>query len=139
MDTIITIDPRSSTPIYEQIVIKIKELILKGILNPGDKLLSVREMANVLTTNPNTVSKAYSELERLHIIETLRGKGTFVSSAFKPRLEEEKIKALQENLKKIILDAHYMGIGYEDLCELLKQSYIELSGEKLIRGEKDDE
>ena len=69
MFVIINIDARSSTPIYEQIVIGIKELILKNILSPGDKLPSVREMASTLTTNPNTVSKAYAELERMRIIE----------------------------------------------------------------------
>ena len=133
---IINIDARSSTPIYEQIVIGIKELILKNILSPGDKLPSVREMASTLTTNPNTVSKAYAELERMRIIETLRGKGTFVSAAFTPKIEDEKIESLQGDLKKIILDAHYMGIDYDKLAELLKQSYIELSGKKFLRGEQ---
>ena len=53
------IDPRSSTPIYEQIELGIKELILKGGLKSNDKLPSVREMSTILTINPNTISKAY--------------------------------------------------------------------------------
>ena len=61
---------------------ELKENIFKGILKPGDKLPSVREMASIITTNPNTVSKAYSELEREKIIETIRGKGTYVSLSY---------------------------------------------------------
>ncbi|MDT8715767.1 GntR family transcriptional regulator [Clostridium sp. 19966] len=122
-----TIDPRSSTPIYEQIVHSVKESIIKGILQPGDKLPSVRELASMLTTNPNTVSKAFNELERLKIIETLRGKGTFVSMDYKPRLEEDKMAKLKDDLKKILLDAHYMGINKEDLEKILSELYDELN------------
>ncbi len=68
----IQIDPRSSTPIYEQIIQQLKELCLKGIMKPGDKLPSVRELATIIIANPNTVSKAYKELERDGVIETLR-------------------------------------------------------------------
>lgn len=60
----INIDSRSSKPIYEQIIDGIKENVIRGILEPGDKLPSVRELAVMITTNPNTVSKAYKELER---------------------------------------------------------------------------
>ncbi len=60
----INIDSRSSKPIYEQIIDGIKENVIRGILKPGDKLPSVRELAVMITTNPNTVSKAYKELER---------------------------------------------------------------------------
>lgn len=77
----IQLDPRSNTPIWEQIVQNIKELVLKSMLAPSDKLPSVRELASLLVINPNTVSKAYQELERQGIIETLRGKGTFVSQS----------------------------------------------------------
>ncbi|MBQ3422254.1 MAG: GntR family transcriptional regulator, partial [Romboutsia sp.] len=84
----IKIDPRSSTPIYEQIELGIKELILKGALKPNEKLPSVREMAGLLTTNPNTISKAYGELEREGIIETLRGRGTFVTDNYKSKVDE---------------------------------------------------
>jgi len=123
------IDARSSTPIYEQIINAVKESIIKGILLPGDKLPSVRELASMLTTNPNTVSKAYSELERMKIIETLRGRGTFVSADYKPKLEEDKMTKLKENLKKLLLDAHYMGIKKNDIKKIMDELYIELVGD----------
>jgi GntR family transcriptional regulator len=123
------IDARSSTPIYEQIIQGVKVSIIKGILQPGDKLPSVRELASMLTTNPNTVSKAYSELERMKIIETLRGKGTFVSTDYKPRLEEDKMTRLKEDLKKILMDAHYMGIKKKDIKNIMEDLYAELLGD----------
>lgn len=123
------IDARSSTPIYEQIIHGVKESIIKGILQPGDKLPSVRELASLLTANPNTVSKAYMELERMKIIETLRGKGTFVSTDYKPKLEEENMAKLKEDLKKILMDAHYMGIKKIDIKNIMEELYTELLGE----------
>ena len=79
------IDISSSTPIYEQLVDSIKEGILKGLLEPGEKLPSVRELAKTMTLNPNTIQKAYQELERQKVIVTLRGKGTYISSNYKNR------------------------------------------------------
>jgi GntR family transcriptional regulator len=125
---IFIIDPRSSTPIYEQIINEVKANIVKGILQPGDKLPSVRELASMLTANPNTISKAYGELERLKIIETLRGKGTFVAIDYKPKMEEDKMAALKINLKKLLLDAHYMGYKKEDLKKIIDELYDELLG-----------
>lgn len=122
----INIDVRSSRPIYEQIIDGIKENILKGILMPGDKLPSVREMSSLLTTNPNTVSKAYTELERQGVIETIRGKGTYVSSNYKPKMEEDRMEKLKEDIKKIILEAHYMGIRKEDVLKLINDFYEEV-------------
>jgi len=134
---IINIDPRSSTPIYEQIISGVKELIMTGILSPGDKLLSVRELAATLTTNPNTVSKAYNELERLKIIETLRGRGTFVSLNYKPKFEEDKVLKLKADLKKLLMDAYYMGYEKEELIEILEDVHLSLKGE-FIKGGKNN-
>lgn len=126
MRYLIYIDSRSSTPIYEQIIHGIKENILKGILQKGDKLPSVREMAALLSTNPNTVSKAYQELERENVIETLRGKGTFVSSNYIPKLEEERMTKLKEEIKKIIIEAHYLGIDRQNLIDIMDEFYKEV-------------
>ena len=128
------IDPRSSTPIYEQIELGIKELILKGALKPRDKLPSVREMSTILTTNPNTISKAYGELEREGIIETLRGKGTFVTSNFKGKVDEKKMEYIQGELKKIILEANYGGISKEDFMDIVLKIFSELGVNESDRG-----
>lgn len=122
----INIDPRSSTPIYQQIIDGIKENILKGIAEPGDKLPSVRELASMVTINPNTISKAYSELERQKVIETIRGRGTYVSLEYKPKVQEDKVIMLKEAIRKIVLEAQYMGITKEELEKMLEEFYEEL-------------
>lgn len=137
MIIIFNIDPRSSTPIYEQIINAVRESIIKGIVQPGDKLPSVRELASMLTANPNTISKAYSELERMKIIETLRGKGTFVSINYQPKMEEDRMAKLKFELKKILLDAHYMGFEKEDIKRIMDEIYEELSS-KEDRRNKDE-
>ncbi|MBS2970121.1 GntR family transcriptional regulator [Metabacillus sp. KIGAM252] len=124
----IQIDPRSSTPIYEQVVQSMKELCLKGALKPGDKLPSVRELATIIIANPNTVGKAYKELEREGIIETLRGRGTFVSENVKIKLDEGKMEMLKEQLKTLIIDAAYAGIDINELHEWIDEIKKEVGG-----------
>lgn len=111
----IEIDSRSQAPIYEQIIRQIKELIARGGLVQGEKLPSVRELSSMILVNPNTVSRAYQELEREGVIETLRGKGTFVSSLPKPRLEEERVKTMKEIVKNIVVEATHLGITAEEI------------------------
>jgi GntR family transcriptional regulator len=124
-ENLINIDSRSSKPIYEQIIEKVKENIIKGILKPGDKLPSVRELASILTINPNTISKAYIELERMKAIEVIRGKGTFVVENFKPIMDEEKMREIKEHMKKIIIEAHYIGVDKGTLIDILNEIYSE--------------
>lgn len=119
----INIDSRSSKPIYEQIIEKIQENIIRGILKPGDKLPSVRELASIITINPNTISKAYNELERMKAIEVIRGKGTFVVENFIPTLDEEKLREIKEHMKKVIIEAHYIGIDKDKLMDILNEIY----------------
>lgn len=116
----IEIDPRSTMPIYEQIMQKLKELCIKGVLKPGDKLPSVREMASMIIANPNTVSKAYKELEREGVIETLRGRGTFVSETVQKTLDEGKMKMIKEALRQIMIDAFYAGISLEQMYQWME-------------------
>ncbi|APA03841.1 MULTISPECIES: GntR family transcriptional regulator [Bacillus] len=124
----IQIDPRSSTPIYEQIIQQLKELCLKGIMKPGDKLPSVRELATIIIANPNTVSKAYKELERDGVIETLRGRGTYISENAKKTLVEGKMTMIKEQLKQLIIDAHYAGVELEKLQEWIKEISADVKG-----------
>jgi GntR family transcriptional regulator len=122
----LNIDPRSSKPIYEQIMEQIKENIMKGILQPGDRLPSVREMSTLLTINPNTVSKAYQELEREKAIETIRGKGTFVTQNYQPKKDEDKLQEVRDLLKKVVIESHYMGLGQAEIIAMLEDIYQEL-------------
>lgn len=130
----INIDSKSSRPIYEQIMNEIKEDILKGILKAGDRLPSVREMASSIPANPNTVSRAYMELEREKVIETVRGKGTFISSGYKPKIEEDKIDKLKDDIKKIIIDSYYLGIKKDQIIRIMDEFYRDLRLKE--RGDK---
>jgi GntR family transcriptional regulator len=127
---VINIDPRSSKPIYEQIVDEIKENILKNILQPGDKLPSVRELSSMITANPNTIARAYSELERQRVIETIRGRGTYVSTDYKPKADEEQMERLKTDIKRIIVQTHYMGLEKSDIIDILEEIYQEIEGEQ---------
>ncbi len=124
----IDIDVTSSTPIYAQIVNGMKEGILKGIFQPGEKLPSVREMAKMLTLNPNTVQKAYKELERQKVVVTIQGRGTFISKEYQPKMDEDKLNELKETFKKAIVDALYLGFDKEELIALVTGLVNEMEG-----------
>lgn len=125
----IQIDPRSSQPIYEQIINQVKENIMKGIMLPGDQLPSIRQLSSIVLANPNTVSKAYQELERTGVIETIRGKGTFIRTDYKAKVDEEKMEEIKLALKKLIVEMHYMGLTKEDMNKELEDIYKELEQE----------
>ncbi|GHU37434.1 GntR family transcriptional regulator [Clostridia bacterium] len=76
----INIDLRIRTPIYEQIITRIKEMAVSGILKPDEQIPSIRQLTQELGINPNTVAKAYAELERQNIIYSLAGRGSFITS-----------------------------------------------------------
>lgn len=125
----INIDPRSSQPIYEQIADQVKENIIKEIMLPGDQLPSIRQLSSMILANPNTVSKAYQELERMGVIETIRGKGTFIRTDYKARADGDKMDEIKKALKKVIIEMHYMGLSKEEMNEAVEAIYKELEGE----------
>lgn len=125
----INIDPRSSQPIYEQIADQVKENIIKEIMLPGDQLPSIRQLSSMILVNPNTVSKAYQELERIGVIETIRGKGTFIRTDYKARADGDKMDEIKKALKKVIIEMHYVGLSKEAMNEVVEAIYKELEGE----------
>ena len=111
------LDMRSNKPIYEQIIDNIKEQTVKGILKPQDKLPSVRQLAAMLTVNPNTVSKAYAELERQKVIETIRGRGTFVCALGELQVDGEKLEQSKKKLKDVCIEMSYLGLDKEEILK----------------------
>jgi GntR family transcriptional regulator len=100
-----------NTPIYVQIMNTIKQDLVSGNLKPGDKLASVRELAERLSVNPNTVQRAYQELEREGVSETRRGMGSFVVE------KESLISGLKAEMAKSILKNYVSGmrlLGFSD-------------------------
>ena len=114
----IFIDYRDTRPIYEQVTERFKMLILRGVLCPDEKIPSVRNLAVDLSINPNTIQRAYSELERQGYIYTVKGKGNFVSGDRELFLRyKEEIFA---GLKSICKAAFEVGITEEELIESIK-------------------
>ena len=113
------IDYQDNRPIYEQIVENFKMQIYKGILQEGDQMPSVRSLAVELSTNPNTVQKAYAELERQGFIYTVKGRGNFVKG--KDMLMEGKKSELVKEIVRLFTEAHEIGLSLEELVEEIKK------------------
>lgn len=117
---------RDSRPIYEQLKEQLRKHIVSGIINADDKLPSIREISSSLAINPNTISRAYHELESEGYIYTIPGKGSFASPIkdIDTRREEELLKRLDE----IILELSYLGYTAEKLSthiiDILKKERI---------------
>ncbi|BCB02259.1 GntR family transcriptional regulator [Bacillus sp. KH172YL63] len=114
------LDLRSRKPIYEQLVEKLKELIINEVLKPDEQLPSVRALAQQLTINPNTIQKAYRELETQRYIYSVKGRGSFVNPSSHIQ-NGEKIMKVKEELAKLLSEALYLGITPEDLRQMIAE------------------
>ena len=126
-DFVIKLDLKKDTPIYEQIIEQVKFHVVKGNIEQGMSIPSVRKLALELNITPGTVAKAYQELERQGIIETIRGKGTFIAGEIKKKPDEEKIRQIKAKLEPSILELKMMGLDENEVIKLVKGLYGELS------------
>ena len=124
------IDSKSRKSIYEQVVDNIKELIMRNVLPPQSKLPSVRELSKLLLINPNTVQKAYKELERQGYIYTSAGLGTFVSKIDTNVLDMQKFKDILEHIRFYIEELHYIGLTDDEILKAV-EGIINERGEQL--------
>ncbi|UNC91973.1 GntR family transcriptional regulator [Candidatus Contubernalis alkaliaceticus] len=115
--------PSSGIPIYKQIIKQIKHSAAGGLLNPGDQLPSVRELSENLTINPNTVSKAYQELEREGIINIIHGVGTFVSKGKYSMEESQKEDLMKNSIRQLFTESFHLGLSQERLKILFLEEY----------------
>lgn len=113
----ILIDYRDRRPIYEQIIERFQQMILCGALQPNDAMPSVRSLAMELSLNPNTIQRAYQELERTGYIYTIKGKGSFVSET--AAAAANKRRQLQKELQAFVDKAGLLGVSQEELQEML--------------------
>lgn len=116
----IIISNSSANPIYEQIVQQIKKEILTGELQEGDALPSIRSLAKELQISVITTKRAYAELEREGLIETVGGKGSFVAGQNKELLREKRLSILEEKLAEVIEEAKLLQISRQELTEMLE-------------------
>ncbi|MBE5826232.1 MAG: GntR family transcriptional regulator [Butyrivibrio sp.] len=120
------IDYQDSRPIYEQIVENFKMQMYKGILQEGDQMPSVRSLAVELSTNPNTVQKAYTELERQGFIYTVKGRGNFVKG--NELLVEDKKNELIARIVELFKEADEIGLSIDELVEEIRSRIQQFSG-----------
>jgi GntR family transcriptional regulator len=109
------IDPAAPEPLFEQIGQRVKESVAAGLMAPGDRLPSVRELARELAINPNTVARAYEALERDGVIVRRQGSGCFVTEQASPLRDDERRKRLAEQARRLVTEAFHLGFDAADI------------------------
>lgn len=118
----ILIDYKSRKPIYEQIIENMKQLVVSGALKRDEQIPSVRQLAQELAINPNTIQKAYAELERQGVIYSLKGRGSFVGSSL------QELRSIQQNermaeLAALSKELYRLQVPQEELYAVIQQVY----------------
>lgn len=118
----IVLDLKDSRPLYEQVAERFKYLILCGALPEDERLPSVRNLAMELSINPNTIQKAYGELERQGFIYTVKGRGNFVSP--NDRLKEVRREEIKQQLIELMKEGKVVGLTREEMIDLIEEAGI---------------
>jgi GntR family transcriptional regulator len=125
----IDVDPGSGVPIYVQIVEQVRHAVDVGGLRPGEGLPTVRRLAEGLAVAPNTIVKAYNELQRMGLIESRPGVGTVVAEGVEEVARERRIEEIFERLRVLVRDAAALGVSEDDLWAGLDSEF-----ERIPRG-----
>jgi GntR family transcriptional regulator len=115
-----SIDPRSPTPLYEQIAARVRVAVAAGELGPGDTLPSVRSLARDLRVNPATVVQAYRDLALDGFVEMRHGQGTFIQDVPTFLRDEERVAHAEKLVRKMLQDGARLGIDAEDLMRVFQ-------------------
>ncbi len=115
----IIVSNSSHEPIYEQISSQIKGMIIKGELDVGEALPSIRGLARDLQISVITTKRAYDELEKEGFIETMQGKGSFVAMQNKELMKEKKLKIIEDKLTEIVKESKLLGLKYSEIQAML--------------------
>lgn len=117
----LAIDPKASTPVFRQIMERLKLAIASGRLQTGDPLPSVRDLATRARINRNTVAKAYAQLEQQRVIETRVGHGSFVAERKRWLAAPERRQMLEPKIDALLAEAYHLGVTVESLLTLVEQ------------------
>ena len=123
---LLRVDPLGPEPLFEQLVLQVKGAVARGELRPGDRLPSVRELAGELAINPNTVARAYRELEAAGVIATRRGAGCFVKDVAPVMRDSERARRLAALLERAVTEAYHLGFGAEEIRRALSLHLAEV-------------
>src|SRR6185436_17468942 len=117
------IDFKTGKPVYLQLVDQIRYAAASGAVRPGEPLPSIRPLAEELRVNRNTIAKAYAELEKQGVIETLPGKGCFVKANHSPYKKEVRMKLLAQAVDDAVVQAHHLQIARPDFLKLTEHRF----------------
>jgi GntR family transcriptional regulator len=124
-----SLDPLNGTPIYRQIIQQIEYAILSGRMKSGDKLPTIRSLAVDLKTNPNTIARAYNELEIRGILETQVGSGTYISDK-KPVMEDDSLnRKIREVISRFVHELRDLGVENREMIKLIESFIKEVKNE----------
>ena len=132
----ITLDYRDRRPLYEQVIERFQDLMFKGVLVQDEKMPSVRSLATDLSINPNTIQRAYAELERHGFIYSIKGKGSFVADT--GRMKAGRIREWERSFDGLVEEAGQLGIGCETVVERVRRKYEKTGEPDGERGMSDD-
>jgi GntR family transcriptional regulator len=108
-------------PIYIQIVNQVKHLVASGRLSPGEEIPPIRVLAEKLVVNPNTVARAYLELEHAGIVTKRQGAGTYVAATRSGLSRREKLKLLQPRVDALLIESNQLDVEFDELMTLLEE------------------
>jgi GntR family transcriptional regulator len=115
------VSPADGVPIYLQVVNQVKYLVSSGRLAAGEELPPIRALAEQLLINPNTVARAYRELELAGVVEKRRTTGTYVSGGASPLARRERLKILGRRVDALLAEARQMDVSLDDVIDLVRQ------------------
>src|SRR5215213_1993815 len=128
--TLINISTASSLPIYDQVVRQLSFSFAAGALSTGEFVPSVRELAKELAINPNTVARAYREMQTAKILTSVRGNGLAVANGAAERCRALRRKLLRQRLREVFREAQQSRIERKELLEMIDEELLELAGHK---------
>ena len=117
----IRINSNDGVPIYLQIVNQVKHLVASGRLTPGDEIPPIRSLAEQLVVNPNTVARAYLELERAGIVTKRHGTGTYIAEPARLLPQRDRIRILRQRVDALVIEAKHLGVELSEVIKLVRE------------------
>lgn len=130
----ITINTKDGVPIYRQIANQIRYMVASGLLQPGEEISPVRTLALAVNVTPNTVVKAYDELEAAGVIYKRRGAGTYISDEQSPLADRERRRIIEARIDTLLAEAHQLDFSAPDLLDLVRQRQTQLGETKQAKN-----
>ena len=135
----ITISVSDGVPIYRQIVNQIRYMVASGLLQAGEEVLPIRALALQLNVTPNTIVKAYGELESAGIVHKRRGAGTYISARGSRLADRERIRILEKRIDSLLAEAHQLDFAVDDVVKALHRRATLMGRSSELKNQVEEE